>query len=100
MPRIRDMERARTHVLIRGRVQGVGFRYSTLIEAQRLGLAGWVRNVGYDTVEAVFEGPRADLEDMIGWCHRGPPMARVESVDVAWAASEGETGFSFRSSTE
>jgi len=93
-----DSDRVRAHVLIRGRVQGVGFRYSTQIAAQRLGLDGWVRNVGDETVEAVFEGARADVEAAVAWCHRGPAMARVERVEVAWGSAEGESGFAFRPS--
>lgn len=72
------------HVLIDGRVQGVGFRYATQREAQSLGLNGWVRNLPDGQVEAVFEGPREDLDAMLEWCEQGPSFARVTSVKVTW----------------
>jgi acylphosphatase len=65
-------------------VQGVGFRYATADEAQRLGLNGWVRNLDSGGVEAVFEGPRARVEDMVRWCQDGPPGAFVRDVHVSW----------------
>jgi acylphosphatase len=92
------MDSVRAHVRITGHVQGVGFRYCTRTEAERLGLAGWVRNVGWDGVEAVFEGPRADVEAAIVWCREGPDGSRVDEVVVAWGPSEGESGFAMRPS--
>ena len=75
----------RLHVLIQGRVQGVGFRYSTVHKAQELGLAGWVANAHeYNRVEAVFEGEKSRLEEMLVWCHSGPPLARVDNVDATF----------------
>lgn len=70
-------------LLIRGVVQGVGFRYAMQREAIRLGLAGWVRNRRDGTVEAVVSGPESAVQSMVAWAHRGPPSARVESVVVA-----------------
>ncbi len=76
------------HVVLRGRVQGVGFRYWTEETAVDLGLRGWVRNRRDGTVEAVFAGP-ADLVDaMIEACRRGPPGARVDRVDARDAGPE------------
>src|SRR4051812_20745345 len=69
------------HVLIRGTVQGVGFRYWTRRSATARGLQGWVRNRGRDRVEAVFAGPEQAVADIIAQCRRGPDAARVESVD-------------------
>src|SRR4051794_13282157 len=69
------------HVLIRGDVQGVGFRYWTRRAATARGLQGWVRNRGRDSVEAVFAGPEQAVADMIAQCRRGPDAARVASVD-------------------
>ena len=74
----------RAHVRILGHVQGVGFRYSTADEARRRRLAGWVRNLESGTVEAVFEGPRPTVEDMVRWCQRGPAGAWVRDVKVDW----------------
>ncbi|MDR1955797.1 MAG: acylphosphatase [Treponema sp.] len=66
--------------LIRGRVQGVGFRYSALHEARRLGLAGWVRNRSDGAVEVWVEGPAENQAAFRAWLDRGPPGARVASV--------------------
>jgi acylphosphatase len=67
-----------------GRVQGVGFRYATADEARRRHLNGWVRNLDSGAVEGLFEGRRADVEDMLSWCHVGPPGAYVREVRVSW----------------
>jgi acylphosphatase len=74
----------RAHVRIDGRVQGVGFRYATADEAHRRRLTGWVRNVDSGQVEAVFEGPRTTVEEMVRWCNDGPPGSFVRKVNVAW----------------
>ena len=66
---------------IRGHVQGVGFRYTTRQEAQRLGLSGWVRNCPDGTVEARATGTNDSLDDFEQWLHVGPPGARVEQVE-------------------
>ena len=71
------------HVLIRGSVQGVGFRYWTRRTATARGLQGWVRNRGRGSVEAVFTGPEQAVSEMIALCRRGPELARVDSVDEA-----------------
>lgn len=73
----------RVRVLVEGRVQGVGFRYSACAEARRLGLCGWVRNRSDGRVEIEAEGPWELLEQLIAWCHHGPAFARVDRVDVA-----------------
>jgi len=78
------MEERRAHVWIRGRVQGVFFRHYTQEEALRRGLRGWVRNLPDGRVEAVFQGKEEDIEGMILWCHRGPPLAFVRDVEVSW----------------
>ena len=75
---------ARAHVRLAGRVQGVGFRYTAANEARRRHLTGWVRNLDSGGVEAVFEGPRASVEDVLRWCTDGPPGAYVRDMQVAW----------------
>jgi acylphosphatase len=89
-------ERLRVRIAVTGIVQGVAFRHSTLVEARRLGLDGWVRNLPDGRVEAVAEGPRARLESLVAWCWRGPPAARVSQVAVEWGEAEGEAGFAIR----
>ena len=70
-------------------MQGVGFRYFLMREAQRLGLRGWVRNRDDGTVEFIAEGSRADLERLKQAAEKGPRMARVDRVDARWSAASG-----------
>ncbi len=79
----------RLHAVVHGDVQGVGFRYFLMREAQRLGLHGWVRNRDDGTVEFVAEGERAVLEHLRQAAERGPSQARVERVDGRWSAAAG-----------
>ena len=86
----------RRHVIVSGRVQGVFFRDSTRREAERLGVAGWVRNVDDGTVEAVFEGEDSAVDSMVAFCRRGPERARVDRVEVAEQDVEGLRDFMIR----
>lgn len=70
----------RRHLIVIGRVQGVFFRQSTLHEAQRLNLGGWVRNMPDGSVEIEVEGEEQTVAELVRWAHSGPPSARVESV--------------------
>jgi acylphosphatase len=79
-----------THLIVRGRVQGVYFRASTQREAKRLGLGGWVKNRGDGGVEICAEGEEETLRELISWAHKGPTAARVEHVDVRWRGFTGE----------
>lgn len=88
--------RLRVHVWISGRVQGVGFRYATAIQAQRYDLGGWVRNLGDGRVEAVFEGPAAEVARVVAWCRSGPPGAWVADVETTPEQPIGETTFRAR----
>lgn len=83
----------RAHVFVSGRVQGVGYRASTWDMAQLLKLNGWVRNLRDGRVEAVFEGKPAQVEEIIRWCHQGPPVAVVKELTVAYEPPEGIKGF-------
>jgi acylphosphatase len=78
---------------IRGRVQGVGYRYWAVGQARALGLRGWVRNRRDGSVEAVAAGPDDALELFVAACRRGPRAARVESVDVEDANETVGEGF-------
>jgi acylphosphatase len=86
----------RALVQIRGRVQGVGFRYSVVSRARSLGLGGWVRNRTDGSVEAAFEGDEDRVRSMVEWCRRGPAGADVRSIDVEWTEPEGESVFQVR----
>ncbi|MBN2118687.1 MAG: acylphosphatase [Anaerolineales bacterium] len=84
-------QKVRAHVWVKGRVQGVGFRaYVEYCARQLGGLAGWVRNVGYDTVEAVAEGERSQVELFIRMMKDGPGAARVDESTVEWETPTGE----------
>jgi acylphosphatase len=78
------MEKVRARVIVEGRVQGVFFRHHTQAAAFRLGVRGWVKNRSDGRVEAVFEGDREKVDQMIQWCHRGPSEARVKNVHMVW----------------
>ena len=79
----------RARLLITGRVQGVAFRWETLRAAQRFEVNGWVRNLRDGRVEALVEGPRQQVNDLIDWCREGPPIARVDSLDIQWEDYSG-----------
>ena len=86
------------HLVITGRVQGVGFRYYMIAEAERLGVTGWVRNRRDGTVEATVCGTDEAVAAMIAWARRGPPGAHVDRVEVE--LGEGDfTGFEQRTTT-
>lgn len=81
----------RAHIWVKGRVQGVGFRAHVEYHARRVGgLTGWVRNVGDDRVEAVGEGERARVEQLIQILQDGPRGSRVDESKVEWETPTGE----------
>jgi acylphosphatase len=81
---------ARLRAVVHGWVQGVGYRDFVSRQARRLGLAGYVRNASDGSVEIEAEGRRAQLEELVDALNRGPRMAEVRRVDVAWDAHRGE----------
>jgi len=83
-------QNARVHLHIKGRVQGVGFRFSTVDEARRLTVTGWVRNTYEGDVELVAEGLRDRLQQLTAWCHAGPGGALVTEVEEQWLPYAGE----------
>jgi acylphosphatase len=82
--------KARAHVLVSGRVQGIFFRSEARHEAKKQGVNGWIRNLPDDRVEAVFEGEQERVEKLVEFCKRGPLGAIVTGVDVAWERHSGE----------
>ena len=82
--------KARVHVLIEGRVQGVFFRAFTRDEARARGLTGWVRNLPDGRVEALFEGDQRLLEEMLAWCRQGPRYSYVDHVEADWQPYRGD----------
>lgn len=83
-------DHVRVHLRITGRVQGVYFRASAVDEAQKLGVTGWVLNSADGAVEAVAEGRRSRIEELIGWCRVGPEGAKVTKVEIHWEAPRHE----------
>lgn len=92
----RQPTRTRAHVFVSGTVQGVFYRATTKETAQERGVDGWVKNLEDGRVEAVFEGPKADVESMIDWCHEGSPAATVRDVDAEFEEPQGLSGFEVR----
>lgn len=90
------MARVRAHVWVSGRVQGVFFRHETASRARSRGVGGWVSNIPSGHVEAVFEGDEDAVRALIDWCWRGPRLASVTGVEVAWEAPEGNGRFEVR----
>lgn len=92
-------DNVRVHVWVKGRVQGVGFRAHVEYHAGKIGVTGWVRNVGYDTVEAVAEGTRGQVEQLIEAMKTGPRASRVDDARVEYEDVTGEfTGFGVKRS--
>jgi len=90
----------RIHAVVRGRVQGVGFRASAAHEARRLGLRGWVRNLFDGTVEVLAAGEDAAVDGLAAWLKQGPRGAHVTGLDIhpptTSLASEELTEFEIR----
>ncbi len=77
-----NYEMITVHLTITGRVQGVGFRESMRAVAQALDVRGWVRNLADGNVEAVLQGDEGSVEQLVAWCHNGPPGANVKYVNA------------------
>ncbi|MEN9563819.1 MAG: hypothetical protein RIR73_2063 [Chloroflexota bacterium] len=84
-------EVVRVHIWVKGRVQGVGFRAHVEYAARKIsGITGWVRNVGFDTVETLAEGRRENIETFIVRVKEGPRVSRVDDVKIDWESPNGE----------
>lgn len=82
--------KVRAHLIISGVVQGVNFRHYTKVKAKERNVNGWVKNLLDGRVEAVFEGEDKDVEELIKFCKRGPPLSKVENVEIKWEEFKGE----------
>jgi len=82
--------KARAHIYISGRVQGVFFRDHTRTWAKSLNLTGWVMNLDDGRVEVMAEGDKQNIEVLIDKLREGPPLARVENVEINWEEYKGE----------
>lgn len=85
----RSSGKVRLRAVVRGFVQGVGYRLKTRELAVQLGLTGMVRNAGSGVVEVVAEGPREKLEILLGWLYIGPPVSHVDAIKASWGAPKG-----------
>lgn len=84
------------HAVISGQVQGVGFRWRCLQQAQALGVLGWVRNLPDGTVELWAEGEDGPVEQLLDWCRQGPRWAKVDQVQQQKVVPRGSTTFEVR----
>ena len=90
---------ATVEIIVRGHVQGVGFRWALRAEAERVGATGWVRNRRDGAVEARATGTPEAVENLVAWVHHGPPLSRVERVEVTEipdAGADAGEGFEIR----
>jgi acylphosphatase len=91
------MDKARSHVFIEGMVQGIFYRAFTRNIAYSLSLNGWVKNLRDGRVEAIFEGKKDLIEQVIKKCYEGPPGAQVTNIEVKWEEFIGDLkGFTIR----
>jgi len=91
-----NSESAAVHLIVRGKVQGVWYRAGTQEQAQKLDIAGWVRNLPDGSVEIQAEGLRENLDALIKWCRQGPPSAEVKDIDEEWNRPSGFVTFQIR----
>ncbi len=81
------------HLIISGKVQGVGYRYYTAQQAKQRGITGWVKNLPDGRVEAVLEGNKQAITEMIKWCHQGPPASEVTEVKINYEKPQSYNKF-------
>lgn len=83
-------ELKKLHAIVHGRVQGVGFRYSTINKARQLRITGYARNMFDGNVEVTAEGPYAKLKSLLAWLYKGPPMSHVTNIDYNFSEYSGD----------
>ena len=81
------------HVIVKGRVQGVAFRWATREKARELGLCGWVRNLADGRVELLVEGTDESVGSFLAWLAKGPPLARVAGLEQSESTPAGHLDF-------
>lgn len=89
---MQDEEKKMLHVVVEGRVQGVGFRYFVVDQASRLGVTGWVRNRWDGSVEVTAEGELSKLNKLLAALYQGPRGSYVSGVNVQWHPASGDFG--------
>ncbi|MEK9148397.1 MAG: acylphosphatase [Patescibacteria group bacterium] len=77
-------------VKVTGQVQGVFYRHTARLHAEKLGITGFARNEADDSVAIVAEGEEEALNQFLEWCRRGPPLARVDEIKTEWREATGE----------
>jgi len=82
--------KVRFHIFVSGRVQGIFFRENTKKKAQKLRITGWVRNLPDGRVEAVLEGEKDKIEELVNWARKGPGFAKVDGLEVMPEECQGE----------
>ncbi len=83
-------------IIVRGRVQGVGFRYSTRAKAQSLNIKGFVKNMPDGSVYIEAKGDSDSMQAFVSWCHMGPPLSRVTDIIIEEASPSGANDFRIR----
>ena len=83
-------EKVRAYIIVSGKVQGVYFREKTREKSKELGVSGWVRNLSDGRLEAVFEGEKDKVEEMVEWARKGPFWAKVNGLEVSREEYKGE----------
>ena len=89
---------ATVEITVYGHVQGVGFRWALRAEAERVGVTGWVRNRRDGAVEARVTGSPTAVDEVVAWAHHGPPLSRVERVEVTPVDAADSSSFKIRAS--
>lgn len=84
------MAKQRIHLFIKGKVQGVFFRQTTKVTAEKKNVTGWVKNLHDGRVEAVLEGNAVEVSEVVEWCHAGPVNAVVDDVEIITELYKGE----------
>lgn len=92
--------KVRLHAIVKGRVQGVGFRYFVRQQAQLIGALGWVRNLANGDVELTAEATQPELEELLIALRQGSPGSQVSDVQIEWGVATGElSGFAVKPTT-